>query len=123
MPCRAAKSFAAEMEPICWLIHLSRKHILEFDAMSPLNVLPEYEVFAIRYARMPRIRREHFIRGDPTDGPMPMDFFVWLLRAPGRLILIHTGFIEHTAKNRNCAMLRSKGGREWRGRGCLEWYG
>src|SRR3546814_20500968 len=74
--------------------------------MSPLNVLPEYEVFAIRYARMPRIRRDNFIGGDPHDGPMPMDFFVWILRAPGRLILIDTGFNVETAKKRNRELIR-----------------
>jgi hypothetical protein len=34
---------------------------------------PEYELFAIRYATRDARRSDHFIRGDPDDGPMPMD--------------------------------------------------
>jgi len=40
--------------------------------------LPEYEVFALRYATRDAQRRDHFIGGDPHDGPMPMDYYVWL---------------------------------------------
>ena len=43
--------------------------------------LPQYEAYALRYARMPRQRRDNFLGGDPHDGPMPMDFYVWSLRA------------------------------------------
>jgi hypothetical protein len=43
--------------------------------------LPEYGVFALRSAHMQRDRRDNFIGGDPHDGPMPMDFFVWLIRS------------------------------------------
>jgi hypothetical protein len=39
--------------------------------------LPEYELFAIRYAERDARRSDHFIGGDPHDGPMPMDYFVW----------------------------------------------
>lgn len=60
----------------------------------------EYEVYAIRYARMPRKRSDNFIGGDPHDGPMPMDFFVWLLRAPGHIVLVDTGFSASTAEVR-----------------------
>jgi glyoxylase-like metal-dependent hydrolase (beta-lactamase superfamily II) len=63
--------------------------------------LPEYEVFAIRYAHMERRRRDNFIDGDPHDAAMPMDFFVWLLRSRDRLILVDTGFNARTAAIRN----------------------
>lgn len=64
--------------------------------------LPEYEVFAIRYASMQQRRREHnFIGGDPHDGPMPMDFFVWLLKSPEKTILVDTGFNAQTAQQRD----------------------
>jgi hypothetical protein len=35
--------------------------------------LPEYELYAIRYAMRDAQRRDHFIGGDPHDAPMPMD--------------------------------------------------
>jgi len=61
----------------------------------------QYEVYAIRYATMAqRRRRDNFIPADPHDGPMPMDFFVWLLKSPTRTILVDTGFSEETARRR-----------------------
>ena len=33
---------------------------------------PEYELYAIRYAERDARRADHFIGGDPHDGPMPM---------------------------------------------------
>ena len=41
------------------------------------NGLPTYEVFAVRYATRDAQRKNHFIGGDPHDGPMPMDYFLW----------------------------------------------
>ena len=40
----------------------------------------DYELFAIRYATREARRSDHFIGGDPHDGPMPMDYFMWLAR-------------------------------------------
>lgn len=68
--------------------------------------LPEYEVYALRYASMPRVRRDNFLGGDPHDGPMPMDFFVWLLRAGERLLLVDTGFNAATAAKRKRELIR-----------------
>lgn len=65
-----------------------------------------YEVYAIKYASMPRSRRDNFIPVDPHDGPMPMDFFVWLLKSPTRSILVDTGFSAETARKRNRAFER-----------------
>jgi hypothetical protein len=42
--------------------------------------LPEYELYAIRYAMRDAQRRDHFIGGDPHDASMPMDYFVWVER-------------------------------------------
>ena len=39
--------------------------------------LPEYELYAIRYAMRDAQRRDHFIGGDPHDAPMPMDCSSW----------------------------------------------
>ena len=72
-----------------------------------MNAMPDtvYEAYAIRYAQMPRQRADNFIGGDPHDGPMPMDFFVWLLRAPGHVVLVDTGFNAEAAKSRNRKLL------------------
>ena len=55
---------------------------------------PQYEVYAIKYAHHARTAKENFLGGDPHDGPMPMDYFVWLVRGAGREIVVDTGFNE-----------------------------
>jgi glyoxylase-like metal-dependent hydrolase (beta-lactamase superfamily II) len=66
---------------------------------KPVN-LPEYEIFAIRYATMARSARDNFLLRDVHDGPMPMDFFIWVVRASDRLIVVDTGFSEAAAAKR-----------------------
>ena len=67
---------------------------------------PDYELFAIRYATRDAQRSEHFIGGDPHDGPMPMDYFMWLARGGGRTFVIDTGFNAEIAKQRRRTFLR-----------------
>lgn len=66
---------------------------------------PYYDVFAIRYAYMARTRRDNFLGGDPHDGPMPMDFFVWLLRSETHTVLVDTGFNAEAARQRKRDLL------------------
>ena len=43
-----------------------------------------YEIFAIHYARHERQAGENFVfrdGDDPHDAPMPLDYFVWVVRA------------------------------------------
>ena len=68
---------------------------------------PEYELFAIRYATREARRSDHFIGGDPHDGPMPMDYFVWVARGGGRTFVIDTGFSAEIAEKRKRTFLRS----------------
>ncbi|MCX7960214.1 MAG: N-acyl homoserine lactonase family protein [Burkholderiales bacterium] len=68
---------------------------------------PVWEVYAVKYAQHPERRAsENFLGGDPHDGPMPLDYFVWLLRAPGREIVVDTGFSAATATRRAREHLR-----------------
>jgi glyoxylase-like metal-dependent hydrolase (beta-lactamase superfamily II) len=69
--------------------------------------LPAYEVFAIRYATREARRASHFIGGDPHDGPMPMDYFVWLIRGADRLFVVDTGFGAEVANKRGRTLLRT----------------
>jgi glyoxylase-like metal-dependent hydrolase (beta-lactamase superfamily II) len=69
--------------------------------------LPAYEVYAIRYATREARRAEHFIGGDPHDAPMPMDYFVWLIRSRDRAIVVDTGFTAEVAARRKRKFLRS----------------
>ena len=67
---------------------------------------PEYELFAIRYATREARRSDHFIGGDPHDGPMPMDYFMWVAKGGGRTFVIDTGFNAEVSKKRNRTFLR-----------------
>lgn len=62
--------------------------------------MTHYEAYAIRYATMNRKRSDNFLAHDPHDGPMPMDYFIWLVRGGGRTIVFDTGFDEAAARAR-----------------------
>ncbi len=66
-----------------------------------------WEVYAIKYATREGTRSANFIGGDPHDGPMPMDYFVWLIRNPQRSFVVDTGFSEAMARQRKRTFLRS----------------
>lgn len=68
--------------------------------------MAEYEIYAIRYAHMERRAADNFIGGDPHNGPMPMDFFVWVVRGGGRTIMVDTGFDENMAAKRKRRIVR-----------------
>jgi len=68
--------------------------------------LPAWEAYAIRYARVERRRAENFVPIDDHDGPMPLDFYVWLLRSGERSILVDTGFNAATAARRGRRLMR-----------------
>jgi glyoxylase-like metal-dependent hydrolase (beta-lactamase superfamily II) len=68
--------------------------------------VPQYEVYAIKYAHHERRASENFLGGDPHDGPMPLDYFVWLVRGAGREIVVDTGFSAATAARRRRDHLR-----------------
>lgn len=65
-----------------------------------MSALPTYELYAIRYATREARRAEHFIGGDPHDGPMAMDYFVWVAISPERTILVDLGFSAESAAKR-----------------------
>jgi glyoxylase-like metal-dependent hydrolase (beta-lactamase superfamily II) len=68
--------------------------------------LPEYEVYAVKYAHHMRRAAENFIGGDPHDGPMPLDYFVWLIRGGGREVVVDTGFSAAMGRKRGREHLR-----------------
>jgi len=66
----------------------------------------QYEVFAIRYAMRDAKRADHFIGGDPHDAPMPMDYFLWLIRGEGQVVVVDSGFTAEVAEKRKRTFLR-----------------
>jgi glyoxylase-like metal-dependent hydrolase (beta-lactamase superfamily II) len=70
-------------------------------------MIPSYEVYAIKYAEHQRRASANFIGGDPHDGPMPMDYFVWLVRGASGSWLVDTGFNQEAADARGRTLLHS----------------
>jgi glyoxylase-like metal-dependent hydrolase (beta-lactamase superfamily II) len=68
--------------------------------------LPTYELYAIRYATRDARRSDHFIGGDPHDGPMPMDYFTWVAIGAERSFVIDSGFTAEMAVKRGRRFLR-----------------
>jgi glyoxylase-like metal-dependent hydrolase (beta-lactamase superfamily II) len=69
---------------------------------------PRHEVYAIRYATVDRAARENFLHPPRApDAPMPMDYFVWLVRGGGRALVVDTGFGEDAAARRKRRLLQS----------------
>jgi len=65
-----------------------------------------YEVYAVKYAHHERRSAENFLGGDSHDVPMPLDYFVWLIRGEGREIVVDTGFSAAMAAKRRRNHLR-----------------
>jgi glyoxylase-like metal-dependent hydrolase (beta-lactamase superfamily II) len=68
-----------------------------------------YEVYAVRYARHERTARANFIGGDEHDGPMPLDYFVWLARNDEHTFVVDTGFDAEVARSRGREIIRPVG--------------
>ncbi len=68
-----------------------------------------YEVYAIRYAHHDRPASANFIGGDPHDGPMPLDYYIWAIVGGGKIYVLDTGFDAAMARKRNREHLRSPG--------------
>jgi glyoxylase-like metal-dependent hydrolase (beta-lactamase superfamily II) len=82
--------------------------MIEFKGTSEGNVaIPTYEVYALKYAERDGRRPAHFVGGDPHDVPMPMDYYVWLVRDAERLVLVDTGFDAAMAEKRGRQLLRT----------------
>jgi len=71
------------------------------------GTLPEYEIYAVRYATREARRASHFIGGDPHDAPMAMDYYVWLVRNAERTYVVDTGFGAAVAAKRGRTLLRT----------------
>ena len=66
-----------------------------------------YAVYAIRYACHERRAAENFIGGDPHNGPMPMDYFIWLVQGEAGAFVVDTGFGAAAAAARRRTLLRA----------------
>lgn len=71
---------------------------------------PEYEIYAIRYATSPNRKRYHnciICRDqDLHESPMPMDFFVWVIKREDTVIMVDTGSRDWKCADRGHQYLR-----------------
>jgi glyoxylase-like metal-dependent hydrolase (beta-lactamase superfamily II) len=71
-----------------------------------MNDSAPYELYAIRYATAMRRHAEVFVGGDPHEGVIAMDYFVWLARNDAHTVVIDTGFDALAAQRRGRQLLR-----------------
>jgi glyoxylase-like metal-dependent hydrolase (beta-lactamase superfamily II) len=70
--------------------------------------LPEYEVFALRYARWDDWTQGHvLIFPEDHAAPMPLDFFIWAIRGGGRIFILDTGYDPATGRRHGRKLTRS----------------
>lgn len=68
-----------------------------------------WEVHALKYARLDWRTSANFIDGDAHDRPMPLDYFVGVVRNGTRSFVVDTGFGAAAAEGRNRTILRPVG--------------
>lgn len=76
--------------------------------MTPVQ---PYEVIALRYATHDRPASANLLYppgpgDDPHDGPMPLDYFVWVCRNADRTVVVDTGFDWPSARSHGRTMLQ-----------------
>ena len=66
-----------------------------------------FQVYAIRYAHHMRKASENFLGGDPHDGPMPIDYYIWAIAGKNGTFILDTGFDQAAADKRGRKLLNS----------------
>ena len=67
-------------------------HIIIAALVLSLGRVPQYEVFAIRYATIPQFPVASLVQGADADRKIDIAMMVWLIRGGGRNILVDSGF-------------------------------
>lgn len=68
--------------------------------------LPEYEIYAVKYAERMGTRGGIFMDADPHDAPLGMDYFVWALKSSERTIVVDVGMNRAEGERRGRTFLR-----------------
>jgi glyoxylase-like metal-dependent hydrolase (beta-lactamase superfamily II) len=63
-------------------------------------------IYAIRYGHLERLSRHNFLGGDDHAQPMPLDYFVWVIRSAQHTTVVDTGFDASAAARRGRTLLR-----------------
>ena len=66
-----------------------------------------FEIYAVKYAHNGnRTRNGNMLYNDEHDRPMPLDYFVWVIKNDKRTYVVDTGFGEVASKKRAAPLLR-----------------
>ena len=65
-----------------------------------------YQILAIRYGHLDRTSDQNFLGGDDHATPMPLDYYVWVIRGNGRTVVVDTGFDATAATRRGRRLIR-----------------
>lgn len=69
----------------------------------------KWEIYAVRYGHHERRASANFLGGDPHDGPMPLDYYVWAIVGEKRNFIVDTGFDAEMGRKRERQFLCSPG--------------
>lgn len=70
-----------------------------------MSTFEPFEVYAVRYASHMRKASENFLGGDPHDGPMPIDYYIWAMVGKNGTYILDTGFDQVAADKRGRKLL------------------
>jgi glyoxylase-like metal-dependent hydrolase (beta-lactamase superfamily II) len=66
-----------------------------------------HRIYAVRYGHLDRTSDKNFLGGDDHACRMPLDYYVWVIRADERCIVVDTGFDTAAAASRGRTLVRS----------------
>ena len=76
--------------------------------MRKLEDREVFEIYAVKYAHNAnRTRNGNMLYMDEHDVPMPLDYFVWVIKNDMRTYVVDTGFGAVASKKRSTPLLRT----------------
>jgi glyoxylase-like metal-dependent hydrolase (beta-lactamase superfamily II) len=80
--------------------HVSLVALAALGIAAAPKAPPTYEVFAVRYATLPRFKVSGLIAGADTSRRLDIAMMVWVIKGGGRTILVDAGFHRDDFVNR-----------------------
>ena len=65
-----------------------------------------HRILAIRYGHLDRTSDQNFLGGDDHASPMPLDYYIWVVKSDERTIVVDTGFETRAAAARGRTLTR-----------------
>ncbi|HTB87728.1 MAG TPA: N-acyl homoserine lactonase family protein [Steroidobacteraceae bacterium] len=65
-----------------------------------------HRIYAVRYGHLERSSDRNFLGGDDHASPMPLDYYVWVIKVDARSIVVDTGFDSGQAASRGRTLTR-----------------